>query len=241
MDQPDVSVIIPAAGEGVRMGGDRRKPFLTLAGEPILFRTCRALRALPAVLEIIIAVHPDDLEEVQNARWDEARRAGVELAVAGGSCRAESVWNAMQVVSARAELIAVHDAVRPFVGGDLLAALVSTARKRGAAVPVVPMLDTPKRIEGDTVVETPRRTGLMRAQTPQVFQSDLLIEAYEYRGRTGGLDDSVTDDAQLVEAMGGEVAAVYGSEINVKITTPADLRLAEAILAAGLAPTLPTP
>lgn len=230
----DVSVIIPAAGESLRMGGSARKPFLSLGGEPILFRTCRALSKLPGLLEIVVALHPDDLDHIQNTLWEEARAVGIELAVAGGKSRAESVWNALQVVSARAELVAVHDAVRPFLSLDSARALLSTARKRGAAVPVVPMVDTPKRIDGDIVIETPRRAGLMRVQTPQVFQSDLLIEAYEYRLQTGGLTEYITDDAQLVEAMGREVAAVYGNEFNIKITSPNDLKLAEALLAAGL-------
>ncbi len=231
----DVSVIIPAAGAGERMGGDVRKPFLALGGEPILFRTCRKLRQIEDVFEIVVAVHPDDLAYLRDERWEEARAAGIELAVAGGASRAQSVWNALEVVSARAELVAVHDAVRPFVPADVVRALVSTARKRGAAVPVVPLGDTPKRIEGDRVVETPRRQGMMRVQTPQVFQSDVLIEAYEYRMRTGGLGESITDDSQLVEALGREVAAVYGSEFNLKITSPADMRMAEAFMRAGLA------
>lgn len=233
-EEGDVSVIIPAAGEGLRMGGDTRKPFLELGGEPILFRTVRRLRRIAGVFEVIVSVHPDDLAILNGEKWEEARAAGIELVVAGGDNRAQSVWNALEVVSARAQLVAVHDAVRPFVPADVVAALFSTARKRKAAVPVVPLQDTPKRIEGDKVVETPRRAGLMRVQTPQVFQSDLLIEAYEYRMQTGGLSERVTDDAQLVEAMGVEVAAVYGSDLNMKITSPTDYRIAQALLAAGL-------
>lgn len=233
-DTGDVSVIIPAAGAGQRMGTDIRKPFLELGGEPILFRTVRKMRRIPGVFEVIVALHPDDLPRFQDEMWEKAQEAGVELAVAGGETRAQSIWNALEVVSARAELVAVHDAVRPFVPDDVVMALLSTARKRGAAVPVVPLQDTPKRIEGDKVIETPRRAGLMRVQTPQVFKSDLLIEAYEYRMRTGGLTEHVTDDSQLVEALGQEVAAVYGHELNMKITSPADLRIAEALLTAGL-------
>lgn len=229
----DVSVIIPAAGQSERMGADVRKPFLELGGEPILFRTCRKLRQIPEVFEIIVVVHPDDLPWLQNDKWEEAREAGIELAVAGGENRAQSVWNALEVVSARAHLVAVHDGVRPFVPLDVVRALLTTARKRGAAVPVIPLGDTPKRIEGDRIVETPRRAGLVRVQTPQVFDSDLLIEAYEYRMRTGGLSDVVTDDSQLVEALGHEVAAVYGSEYNMKITSPADMKIAQALLSCG--------
>ncbi len=234
-DKPgDVSVIIPAAGQSLRMGGDRRKPFIVLGGEPILFRTCRRMAALPGVFEVIVALHPDDLPVIQGGLWEEAQAAGITLAVAGGKSRAESVWNALEVVSARAELVAVHDAVRPFVSEDTAKALFSTARRRGAAVPVVPMLDTPKRVEGDVILSTPPRVGLMRAQTPQVFQSDLLIEAFEYAMQTGGLSERITDDSQMVEALGKEVAAVYGNDLNMKITTPADVRMAEVLLAAGL-------
>ncbi len=230
----DVSVIVAAAGESLRMGGDTRKPFITVGGEPLLFRTCRRLSQAPGVFEIIVVLHPDDVDLIQNTLWEEASAAGITIAVAGGKSRAETVWNGLEVVSARAQLVAVHDAVRPFVPLDTLRALVSTARKRGAAVPVVPMIDTPKRIEGDVIIATPPRAGMMRAQTPQVFQSDLLIEAFEYAMRTGGLSDRITDDSQLVEALGKEVAAVFGSEHNMKITTPADLRLAEILLANGI-------
>lgn len=234
-DSGDVSVIIPAAGDSERMGGDVRKPFMELNGEPILFRTCRRLREIADVFEIIVVAHPDDLEWLRETHWEEARAAGVELVVAGGANRAQSVWNGLEVVSAKAELIAVHDGVRPFVSADTVRALISTARKRGAAVPVIPLSDTPKRVDGDRVVETVARRGLMRVQTPQVFQSDLLIEAFEYRMATGGLGDWITDDAQMVESMGVEVAAVLGNEFNMKITTPSDMKLAGALLAAGLA------
>ena len=227
----DVSVIVPAAGMGERMGGPVRKPFLEVGGESILVRTCRRLAAVPGVFEIIVALHPDDLENFRNG---EASDAGATLAVAGGACRAETVWNAIQVVSARAELTAVHDAVRPFFAMDTAKALIATARRRGAAVPAVPISDTVKRIEGDRVVETPRRLGLMRIGTPQVFRTDLLIEAYEYAIRTGGLSASVTDDSQLVENLGHEVAAVHDGAFNLKITSPADFRLAKALFAAGL-------
>lgn len=230
----DVSVVIPAAGQADRMGGGVRKPFLELDGEPLLFRACRALRDIAGVFEIVVALHPGDLDRFLDEQWEKASSCGITLAVAGGASRAESVWRALEVVSARAEIVAVHDAVRPFVAPDVVNALVSTARRRGAAVPVTPMVDTPKRIEGDVVVETPRRLGLVRAQTPQVFRTDLLIEAYEYAMRTGGLSDRITDDSQMVSDIGHEVAAVYGSEFNLKITTPFDFKLAHALLNAGL-------
>ncbi|MCL2000807.1 MAG: 2-C-methyl-D-erythritol 4-phosphate cytidylyltransferase, partial [Planctomycetes bacterium] len=129
---------------------------------------------------------------------------------------------------------AVHDAVRPFFSLDAVSALFAIARRRGAAGPGIPLSDTLKQVEGDVVTETPRRAGLMRVQTPQVFRSDLLIEAYEYAIRTGGLSERITDDAQLVEALGREVAAVATDELNLKITSPLDMKIAQALLAAGL-------
>ncbi len=230
----DVSVIVPAAGCSERMGGGVRKPLLELGGEPILFRTCRRLRSVPGVLEIIVAAHPEDVAYLQDAAFEQARAAGIDLVVAGGACRAQSVWNALEVVSARAELVAVHDAVRPFVPVDVVQALISTARRRGAAVPVIPLSDTVKRIDGDEIIETPRRAGLMRVQTPQVFRSDLLIEAYEYRMATGSLSEYITDDAQLVEGLSQPVASVLGHPHNRKLTTRGDLELAELLLRAGV-------
>lgn len=230
----DIAVVVPAAGESLRMGNGVRKPLLELVGEAILFRTCRRMASLPGVFEVVVAAHPDDLALLETELAGACAEAGITLAVAGGRSRAESVWRGIEVVSARANLIAVHDAVRPFISRDVAAALFSTARKRGAAVPVVPLSDSPKRIDGDRIVESPRRAGMVRVQTPQVFESDLLIEAYEYALRTGGLSDAVTDDSQLVEALGHEVAAVFGDECNLKLTSPRDLRIAEAFLAAGL-------
>ncbi|MDR1534634.1 MAG: 2-C-methyl-D-erythritol 4-phosphate cytidylyltransferase, partial [Planctomycetota bacterium] len=198
----DVGVIVPAAGSSERMGGPVRKPFLEIGGEPILFRTCRRLAAVPGVREIIVALHPGDLDFFRDRLEERARAAGITLAVAGGECRAESVWNALQVMSARAELAAVHDAARPFFPSDTVRALFDLARRRGAAIPVIPLTDAPKLVEGDRVTGSPARRGLMRAQTPQVFRSDLLIEAYEFALRTGGLSAALGDDAQLVEALG---------------------------------------
>lgn len=230
----DVCVIVPAAGSSERMGAGTRKPFLPVGGQPLLLRTCRRLARAPGVFEVIAVVHPADLDMLQNDMWEEAEAAGITLAVAGGSCRAQTVWNGLEVMSARAEYVAVHDAARPFFPMDTFRALLSVARKKSAAVPLVPVSDTPKRIEGDRIISTERRAGLMRAQTPQVFASDLLIEAYEYAMRTGGLSDRITDDAMLVEQLGKPVYAVLSDERNLKITTPHDLRLAEAMLAAGM-------
>lgn len=229
-----VSVILAAAGEGTRMGGAVRKPLLALGGVPILLRTLRRLASIKLVREILVAVHPEDVEPIRAEVWDAWMEAGATLLVAGGASRAESVWNALQVTDPQADVVAVHDAVRPFVPVDLCRALFRLAHKRGAAIPVLPVQDTIKRIEGDTVTETPQRAGLVGVQTPQVVRRDLFVNAYEYRFSTGGLGEAITDDASLVEAYGEPVSVLHGSPWNLKITRPDDLRLAEAMLAAGL-------
>lgn len=233
-ETPVVSVILPAAGESTRMGGPVRKPYLPLGGEPILLRTVRAMRALPGVGEVVLAIHPEDQGAMDGPEGDALRAAGVTLAVAGGDNRAESVLRAVEAADPMADLVAIHDAVRPFAPADMCKALFGLAMRRGAAVPILPLADTVKRIEGDTVLETIRRAGLVRVQTPQVVQRDLYIEAAEYARSTGGVSERVTDDASLVEAYGREVAVLHGSPFNLKITTKEDLRIAEAFLAAGL-------
>ena len=225
-DRPDVSLILPAAGESTRMGGAIRKPFLQLANEPILHQTIKAFSELKEITEIILAVHPDDLE---TARDDDTLAAlGITLCVAGGACRAETVWNAAQVTDPATELLAIHDAVRPFVTADLCRGLFSTAQRIGAAVPVIQVQDTLKQIDGELFTKTINRTGLVRVQTPQVFRRELYLEACEYALTTGGFSDRITDDASLIEAIDRPVGAIFGSPYNFKITSPDDLRLAEA-------------
>ncbi len=228
-----VSVIIPAAGASSRMNARTRKPFLKLDGVPVLWRVCARFKALPEVREIILVSHPEDLERVQGEWWDELSARGATLAVAGGENRAESVWRGLEVSAPEAELVAVHDAARPFFSRQLCELLFRTAAQRGAAIPILPLADTVKRIEVDKVMETVRRQGLMRVQTPQVFRRNLLVEANEYALSSGGFSDRITDDASLVEAYGREVAAVMGEENNLKITTSRDLRLAELMLKEG--------
>ncbi len=229
-----ISLIIPAAGNSTRMGSGRRKPWLELGGEPILYRTCRVMKEMPGVGEIILVLHQEDVARAQGELWDELKGVGVTLVVAGGKTRAESVWQGVQVMNAASGFVAIHDAVRPFISRHVCEELFRKADKIGAAVPIVPLSDTVKQTEADRVVRTPSRVGLVRVQTPQVFRSDLFIDANEYCLNTGGFSDAITDDASLVEAYGHEVAVVLGEEYNFKITTPRDLRMAEALLGMGM-------
>lgn len=233
-DAPTVSLILPAAGDSTRMRASKRKPWLTLGGKPILFRTLELFHSLPWIEEIVLIVNEADEDEANGPMWEALSARGVSMVVTGGANRAESVWNGLQVSDPSCEVVAIHDAVRPFISLDTCKAIMRTARDRGACVPVVPMQDTVKRIEGDKVTETIRRLGLMAVQTPQCFRRELLIEAYEHARRTGGILENITDDASLVEAYGEPVSVVLGSSANLKITTQEDLVIAEAMLKAGV-------
>jgi 2-C-methyl-D-erythritol 4-phosphate cytidylyltransferase len=220
------------------MGGPVRKPLLPLGGTPLLFRTLGIFRAVGGIEEIVLALHPDDCDAVREEHAGRLDELGVTLVVAGGANRAETVWRALEVSNPDAALVAVHDAVRPFCSRPLVRALLATAARTGAAVPVLPLRETLKRVEADRVLETVDRAGLYRVQTPQVFRREALVEAYAYARRTGGLSDRITDDASLVERAGERVTGILGEGWNLKITTPGDLRFAEMLLAGGIADAL---
>ena len=218
-----VSVIVVAAGAGTRMRSDVRKPWLDLAGVPVVVRTIGRFAPLEFVREIILVVHPDDV-----ARAEALRATCPKLLVApGGDHRVDSVRRGLALVSKGCELVAVQDGVRPFVTEALIRRTCEAALETGAALPVAPVPATLKEVRrGSSRVErTVPREGLFEAQTPQVFRVELLRRAYESPGAS-----DVTDDAQAVERLGEPVATVEGARHNIKITTPEDLALAETIL-----------
>ncbi|GHT01066.1 2-C-methyl-D-erythritol 4-phosphate cytidylyltransferase [Planctomycetales bacterium] len=229
-DFPFASAIIPAAGDSSRLSGARRKPWLPLGGEMLVARVVRLLKAVPAVAEIILAVHPDDENFARDEIGESLRQTGVDLIVVGGKTRAETVLNALQATDANHEVVAIHDAARPFADRGMCNALCKMARQGGAAIPVVPVCDSIKRVSADRVVENVRRLGLMAAQTPQCFKREILIDAYAYAAATGGIGEHITDDAGLVENYGREVRVILGSANNFKITTKEDWRRAELLV-----------
>jgi len=233
-DLPFTSAIIPAAGESSRMGAAQRKPWMQLGGEPIILRTVRLLKSVKSVEEIILAVHPDDLDFAQEQQGEVLEKAGVTLIIAGGKTREETVRKALEVTDPMCEIVAIHDAVRPFADRSMCNALCKMARDFGAAIPVSPVTDTIKRVHADKVIDNVRRLGLMAAQTPQCFRRELLIEAFAYADNTGGISENITDDSSLVEAYGHEVRCILGNAKNFKITTKEDLQLAELMLKAGM-------
>ncbi|MHC4982382.1 MAG: 2-C-methyl-D-erythritol 4-phosphate cytidylyltransferase [Planctomycetota bacterium] len=221
-----VSVIIPAAGEAKRFGPGERKIFRPLAGEPVLLRTLRAFAGRDDVCQMLLVVVEADAAELKRRFDAELAKMDVEL-VAGGATRTESVRNALARVRRQAELVCVHDAVRPCVRPAWIDAVFAAAEKSGAAILACPVHATLKAVSAGGVIEqTVARAGLWEAQTPQVFRRKWLQAAY------AAAKAAATDDSALVEAAGHTVTAVMGDPRNIKITTPADLATAEAVIAA---------
>jgi len=228
-EPPAFCAVVPAAGSGTRMGGGCRKPMLCLDGAPILLHTLARLRAARGCRAIVLAVHPDDLAFCRDC-WGAAlaERFGVRAIVPGGAVRQESVLAALEATDPDTPLALIHDAVRPLVRLDLVEAVAARAAERGAAIAAVPSVATIKEVDGSgRIVATPPRERLWMAQTPQGFDRGLILSAHRAaveHGLTG------TDDALLVEQFGREVVVVEDSPDNIKITTPEDLAVAEAIL-----------
>lgn len=216
MSDPDVVVLVPAAGSGTRFGGEIPKQFRTIAGKPILQHVVERFLCDDRVGKVIVAVHEILLADV--------RQTERMLFVAGGATRQQSVTNALAAAGDEFELVAVHDAVRPFFSYDTFYALLDAAREHGAAFPALPVTDTIHRVRGDVIVETPPRPELYAAQTPQCFQLKVLRDVMARAG-----SDEATDEAGLAARLGYKVRMVAGDPANFKITRPEDLDLAEKI------------
>lgn len=218
-----VGVVVPAAGSGQRMGG-LRKPFLDLAGEPVLVHALRPFLAERRVVAVVIALAPDAAADPPG--WIEALDPRVEV-VRGGRTRAESVARGIDALPDDVDVIAVHDAARPLVLPEVIRRCVDTAASGVGAVAGCPAVDTMKVVdEGAYIRSTPDRSTLWHAHTPQVFPSELLRRAYSDGDRGS------TDDASLVERYGGRIRMVDDGASNPKVTRAADLAVAEAILRA---------
>jgi 2-C-methyl-D-erythritol 4-phosphate cytidylyltransferase len=221
----NASAIIVAAGSGSRLGFGEPKAFVILSGRPLLSYSLSALAQIDELLEVVIAV-PSGMENRARA---EAEAAGISVPVKitpGGIERQDSVRIALDLTSAESSLVVIHDAARPFAEPALFQRCLEAAERSGGAIAAVPVADTLKRADAGRVVATVARAGLFQAQTPQAFQRKLLIAAHRR-----ALDQRVTatDDADLVEQAGGAVEIVEASAMNLKITTAADLAIAEAM------------
>jgi 2-C-methyl-D-erythritol 4-phosphate cytidylyltransferase len=221
-----VCAIVAAAGAGRRMKADRPKQFLVLEGTPILVMTLRKLDASPHIDRIIVAAPAEATGEVETLAAEAGLTHPVRV-IAGGERRQDSVASAVATLGDDVDLVLVHDAVRPFVSLGEIDEVVRAAGNAGAAVLAVPITDTVKETERDQVKSTLRREHLVLAQTPQVFRTAVLREAFDSASRDGYYG---TDESSLVERLGHAVQLVRGSERNIKITRPVDLVLARFLL-----------
>ncbi len=227
----NVHVLIPAAGSGSRIGGDTRKQYLELDGLPILVRTLSRLAALPQVTAIHLIVPGEDVSFCRSELVESYRLDKIGVVIAGGAERQDSVRNGLESCGAAdQDIILIHDGVRPFFPSEQIGPLVQLAAVEGAALLAVPAQDTIKEVFDGRVRSTLDRSLLWQVQTPQAFRCERIREAHR-RAYAGGYIG--TDDASLVEWCGWPVAVLNGHPHNLKITTPADLALARALLAAG--------
>jgi 2-C-methyl-D-erythritol 4-phosphate cytidylyltransferase len=221
-----VGAIIAAAGAGRRMRADRPKQLLVLDGTPILIYTLRKFAGCSAIDHIIVAAPHEAVAEVRDLVANADLRKPVTV-VEGGERRQDSVWIAMQSLQADTTLVAVHDAVRPFVTVQEIEAVIAEADRKGAAILAIPIVDTVKQVERDEVQLTLTREHLVLTQTPQVFRMAILREAFEQARKD---EYYGTDESSLVERMNLPVSIVRGSERNIKITRPSDFTLARVFL-----------
>jgi 2-C-methyl-D-erythritol 4-phosphate cytidylyltransferase len=227
MAQGKFAVILPAAGGSTRFRDKEKKPFANLDGRPVWLRSAELFVTREDVCQCIIVIAKGDQEVFRRRSGAHLAFMNVQVADGGGE-RFQSVANALALVKPEADFVAVHDAVRPCVTEELIQSVFTKAQASGAAILASPVSETVKEVDGQRQVRsTVSRQGLWAAQTPQVFRRDWLMEAYARRAELG---KDITDDAQLVEALGHPVHVVEGSPLNLKITTKADLALAEAVL-----------
>jgi len=217
-----VLVIVPAAGAGARFGGDIPKQFRMLGGRAILQRVVERFLFDANVQRVVVPVHEMLLSTVANSPGERVQF------VAGGATRQESVTRGLEAAGDVQDVVAIHDAVRPFFSYETFHAAIAAAREHGASFPAVPVADTIHEIANDRVIATPDRRSLVAAQTPQCFRVEVLRDVLARAAREG---DDATDEAGLAAKYGYVVKPVAGDSLNFKITRPEDLVMAERIFA----------
>ncbi|OHB77031.1 MAG: 2-C-methyl-D-erythritol 4-phosphate cytidylyltransferase [Planctomycetes bacterium RBG_16_55_9] len=223
----NVTVIICAAGAGTRFGGTRKKAFVDVAGRAVFLRSVEHFADRGDVKQVLLGIAVED-EELLSVKWGPNLKFFNVQIFTGGAERFDTVINGLELIKDGIELVAVHDACRCCVTREIIDATFAAAAKSGAAVPACPVTATIKQVKDGTIEQTVSRAGLYEAQTPQVFAVELLKRAY---GNLKKLDKSkISDDSQLVEALGHKVSIVEADSSNIKITRKSDIAVAEAIL-----------
>ncbi|MHC4912531.1 MAG: 2-C-methyl-D-erythritol 4-phosphate cytidylyltransferase [Planctomycetota bacterium] len=225
---PDnVAAIICAAGASKRFGGKRKKPFADVGGRAVFLRSVELFANRDDVKQILLGIAAED-EELVTVKWGPNLQFFNVKFFFGGNERFDTVEKGLALVKDDVDLIAVHDAVRCCVTDKWVNEAIATAAKTGAAILACPIVATIKQAQDKTITKTVDRTGLYEAQTPQVFKAELLKKAYE---NLKNLDkNEISDDAQLVEAIGEKVSIVETDASNIKITHGSDIAIASAIL-----------
>ena len=223
----NVAAIICAAGASSRFGGKRRKPFVDVAGRAAFLRSVELFSERDDVKQILLAISPED-EELVNVKWGANLKFFNVKICFGGAERFDTVKTALELVKDDIDLIAVHDAVRCCVTKEWVDKVIDAAAQSDAAILGCPVVSTVKDVKDNTIIKTVDRAGLYEAQTPQVFGAELLKKAYENLNNSD--KDKISDDAQLVEAVGGKVTIVETDSSNIKITRKIDIAIAETII-----------
>ncbi len=222
------SLIIPAAGSGKRMGHGHNKLFISLAGKPVLWHTLKAFENAEGLSEIILAIRPEDRQDIEDLLDSQTFGVPVRM-VTGGETRQASVFNALQAVDRLSDSVWIHDGARPFITAEIREKLMASLKLNPSSIVAVPANDTVKKTDpGGHVMETLDRESLWLVQTPQAFRRTDLVDANR---KALDMGFQGTDDSSLMEWAGYTVTVVMGDYFNIKITTPEDLVLAEAILA----------
>ena len=222
-----VAAIICAAGPSSRFGGKRKKPFVDVAGRAVFLRSVELFANRNDVKQLLLAILPED-EELVKVKWGPNLNFFNVKICFGGAERFETVSNALELVNDDIALVVVHDAVRCCITDKWINQVIAEAAKTDAAILACPVTATIKKAQDDTIIETVDRAGLWEAQTPQVFEAGLLKKAYE---NLKDMDKTkISDDCQLVEALGHKVSIVQTDSSNIKITYQSDIAIAEGIL-----------
>ena len=226
-----LTVIVPAAGAGKRMGFGKNKAFITIRDIPLLVLCMKMLAETGMVRRVIVVTRAWEITETERMLKEYQPDFFPDInwqVTAGGRERQDSVANGLALVTDESGYVAVHDGARPFAGTEVFARTFARAKEFGAAIAAVPLKDTVKVVDArGIVVSTPERSSLCAVQTPQIFEINVLRKGYDFLKEH---PVAVTDDASLVEASGHPVAVAEGSYENIKVTTPEDLLLAEKIL-----------
>lgn len=221
--------IIVAAGKGLRMGSHTRKQYLILKGKSVVMHTLDVFANSPLIDGIVLVIASADEEYVRESILKEYSAKKPFIIAIGGKERQQSVYNGLMALPDNVEFVMIHDAVRPFVTQDIIGRSLETAKIYGSSVVGMPVKDTIKRVDSlGFVTDTPERNSMWMVQTPQTFKYSVIVEAHQ---RAQKMRLIATDDAALVEKMGKPVKMVEGSYMNIKLTTPEDMAIAESYMA----------